>query len=344
MQYLYDEAKSSLAIIDLQFPTPLRGIAVGLTRDGRREKPIAILTSDGGEHWETAPLPDDPVSLFFLDESLGWMVADKGALWQTTEAGKNWKKLSRISGNALRVHFVSETHGWAVGDKKHVFETTDGGRHWTPVPAAAEPPGDEDQSFYNWIVFATPQIGMITGFNLPPSRIPQRRPDWVDPEEAMNRAETPHLSYALVTNDGGKNWKASSASLFGQVTRVRLGGNGYGLGLIQYANGFRYPSEVYRLDWTTGKSTTVYRDRGFNVSDIWIQNGGESFLAGDSVSGQVHNVIPGKVKVLRSTNLTSWSEMPVDYRANATRTILAGAGGELWLATDTGMILKLTRD
>jgi hypothetical protein len=40
--------------------------------------------------------------------------------------------------------------------------------------------------------------------------------------------------------------------------------------------------------------------------------------------------------------MSSWSEMAVDYRAVARRAILAGADEQnLWLATDSGMILKL---
>ena len=39
--------------------------------------------------------------------------------------------------------------------------------------------------------------GIMTGFNLPPRRTFQRVPDWVDPEEALSRRDTPHLSYQL---------------------------------------------------------------------------------------------------------------------------------------------------
>jgi photosystem II stability/assembly factor-like uncharacterized protein len=341
VQYFYDEDKSSLAIVDLQFPSPARGIAVGFIAEGRRRKPVSVLTSDGGAHWQTAALPDDPVSLFFLNESLGWLVTDKGGLWQTTEAGKNWKKLPKIPGRAVRVCFVDEKRGWAAADKKQVFATEDGGLHWTALPAAAEPAGKPEYSMYNWIAFATPQHGMVTGFNLPPRRMPQR-PAWLDPEDAATGSELPHLSYALVTVDGGKTWKANSASLFGEITRVRLLNNGNGLGLIQYAAGFRFPSEVYRIEWATGKSSTVYRDRNFNVSDIWILPNGEAYLAGNTVVGQMRGIVPGKVQVLRSRNLSAWSQLEVDYRAVANQVVLAGAGDSLWMATDSGMILKLT--
>jgi hypothetical protein len=45
--------------------------------------------------------------------------------------------------------------------------------------------------------------------------------------------------------------------------------------------------------------------------------------------------------VLKSNNFKDWTPIPVDYRAVAKRVTLAGSGGDLWLATDNGMILKL---
>jgi hypothetical protein len=55
-----------------------------------------------------------------------------------------------------------------------------------------------------------------------------------------------------------------------------------------------------------------------------------------------HTPIPRKVKILKSTDLANWEEMDVDYHADATRAMLrAASDGTLWVATDTGMILKL---
>jgi hypothetical protein len=53
--------------------------------------------------------------------------------------------------------------------------------------------------------------------------------------------------------------------------------------------------------------------------------------------------IPGKVKMLASADLKTWTEMAVDYRAVAQSLVLAGPDPEhLWAATDTGMILRLS--
>jgi len=343
MQFFHDQYKSVLTIVDLQFSTATRGTAVGVIREGTREKPVAVVTSDGGANWQTIDLQDDPVSLFFLNENLGWMVTAKGGLWQTTEAGKNWRKLPRMPAQAVRVYFTSERDGWAAGAKKKVLETHDGGLHWTPVAAAAEPPGNADQSIYSWIVFAPPNLGLITGWNMPVRR-DMERPEWMEPESAVSRRNLPHLSYSLTTNDGGKTWKAGSASLFGEVSRVRLAAGGKGLGLMEYANGFRYPSEAYRIDWQAGKSDTVYRDRRFHITDIWVTPDGTAYLAGCLVTGQMRSIIPSKVQVLKSRDWSSWTEMDVDYRAVANRVTLAAAGDDnLWLATDAGMILKLMK-
>jgi hypothetical protein len=340
MQYFYDEDKSTLVITDLQFASATRGVAVGAIVEGKSRKPVALATSDGGAHWKKTDLQENPVSLSFLNESIGWMVTDKG-LWVTTEMGLNWRRLAKPPADLLRVLFLDEKHGFGVGLKKKVIETTDGGEHWTPVDAAAEPPGEVNFSAYNWIAFPTPRDGIISGLNVPPQRNEQQYPDWMDPEEAMRQRDTPHLSYSLSTHDGGESWKAGATSLFGEIARIRLLADGKGLGLIEYSNSFAYPAEVKQINWHSGKSETVYRDKRFDVSDVWLTSGGTAYLAGTQVNGQIHDVIPGKVQVLRSTDMSVWAEMEVDYRAVAGRAILAGNGESLWMATDSGMILKL---
>ena len=106
-QYFYDQEKSTLNIVDLQFPSATRGLAIGAIVEGSHQKGVAVVTSDGGAHWQLVNLEEPPISLFFLNESLGWMVTTKG-LWQTTEAGKNWRKLPKLPGQIVRVAFVDE--------------------------------------------------------------------------------------------------------------------------------------------------------------------------------------------------------------------------------------------
>ena len=103
---------------------------------------------------------------------------------------------------------------------------------------------------------------------------------------------------------------------------------GTGLGLIEYAPSSQYPSEVLSLSWPSGKNEVVYRDESFSVSDVWVTPRGVCYLAGVMAAGRRPSSAP-------QTPVTA------DDRAVANRAMLAGAGEDLWLATDNGMILKL---
>jgi len=340
-QYVYDQDKSGLVFTDIAFPSAKRGVAVGYITDTKREQPVSLVTADAGEHWERLPLKDLPVSLFFLNENLGWLVTESG-LWRTTEAGRNWIKLPNPPIYIVRVLFLDENHGWAVGGRKSILETFDGARHWKPVAAAATPPGNPDYSAYTWIAFADPQNAVITGWNIPARVWGFDKPDWVDPQSALRRPDRPHLTYSLSSHDGGKTWLPTSASLFGEIERVRFLPDGRGLGLTVHSQSFQRPSHVYAINWRTGRNSSVFDAPDFAVSDIWLAPNGTAYLAGTTVQGKLRDVVPGKVRVLASADYRVWKEMAADYRAEAHRVTLAAVDEDnMWIATDMGMILKL---
>jgi hypothetical protein len=96
VQYFYDEDRTTLVLEDLAFPSAQRGIAVGsIYENGGSAKPkfTALLTSDGGAHWSLEPIKEHPRSVFFLNDSMGWMVTDN-AIWFSEESGRGWKKIS----------------------------------------------------------------------------------------------------------------------------------------------------------------------------------------------------------------------------------------------------------
>ena len=226
------------------------------------------------------------------------MVTEKG-LWKTDESGKDWKKLPKPPATPLRVYFANENDGWAACNKKTVLVTHDGGRKWEPIKAASDPPGAADRSAYSWVAFANRNYGIIFGFNQPAMRWGAKFPAWMDPEDALSRRETPHLLYTMVTHDAGQTWRSGSTSLFGQVTRARFSANGPGLGLIEYGDSATYPSEVYKLDWTTGKNQTIFRDKRYAITDVWLTKDGTSYLAGVEMAGQVRSIVPGQYQSLQ---------------------------------------------
>jgi hypothetical protein len=114
---------------------------------------------------------------------------------------------------------------------------------------------------------------------------------------------------------------------------------------VEFKDQFDYPSEVYRLDLASGRNELAFRAKDRAITDIRLFPGSpRALIVGYETSGPVYrSPIPGKLKVLTSDDLQNWTEMPVDYRAVAHSAILTGPDDKhVWIATDTGMILKLT--
>jgi len=342
IQYFHDEDDSRLEIHDLKFPSPRHGVALGALTQNRKTRSVLLLSSDGGAKWTQQPLAEFAHALFFLNDSLGWMATDKG-VWQTQEAGRHWIKLAGIRG-FRDLHFADEKRGWAVGVPKLFQQTVDGGRHWAPVSFPEETVTDPKTTVFARIVFATGGQGIVAGWS-ETRRDDSRIPAWMDPEAAQYRRQWPSLSLLLQTNDGGKSWKQSAASIFGRITRVAIAPAGAsaaaGLALVEFRESFDWPSEVHHFDLASGKATRVFREKDRAVTDALFTGGGAVLGAVESAGQLRRTPIPSKVRILRSIDLTRWSEDAVDYRAVATRVILAGSGPNgLWAATDTGMILR----
>lgn len=341
IQYRYRQVDSTLTINDLSFPDDKHGIACGFVTDRKdRDRSVVLVSGDGGENWAEVPVKETCLSLFFLPDSSGWMVTDSG-IWTSSEAGRNWVKLKNSPTNLLRVHFLDRDRGFAAGREKHVYETKDGGNTWTPLAVAANPQGDAVYTTYGDISFAGKK-GMIVGWNIPPRR---GGPDWMEPAQALRDKQVPHLVILLQTKTSGDAWTYTESSLFGQITRVSLSALGVGLGLVEFKDQFDYPSEVYSIDLVTGKNELSFRAKDRAITDVRLfADSNRAIVAGYETTGPSYrSPIPGKLRVLTSQDRTNWTEMTVDYRAVAHSAVIAGPDSKhLWIATDTGMILKLT--
>ncbi|HLX42868.1 MAG TPA: YCF48-related protein [Bryobacteraceae bacterium] len=355
IQYFYDQLKENFYIEDLEFPSAERGVAVGsIVSEGAagKVKYVSMVTSDGGEHWATVPLKEHPRSLFFLNDSAGWMVTDD-SIWFTDEAGRSWKKIGPQAkpdkkvgpappgGLITRVWFKDRENGFAIGLQKTVLETHDGGAKWTPVAEAAKPAAAAAHTVYSQI-WMDGKNGIIVGGSQPPRPDDPHLPAWMEPERAVKRRQVPTLAIVLQTLDGGATWSSSTAPLFGTVASVRLAEN-QGMAVFEFNDSFEWPSEVYRIDTKTGVSASVFHAADRRVTDGALFSGPRGFLAAVEPPGKLTSVpIPGKVRMLTSTDFTNWSEMDVDYKAVARSVVLAGPDADhQWAATDTGMILHL---
>lgn len=341
LKYEFDHDRESLSLTDIVALAPARAIACGIHRGpGGQPTGALLLTSDGGANWTQVQFRDLPRTQFFLNDSTGWIAA-QGGIWMTEEAGRAWRKVSSLKG-VLRVHFFDEKRGLAVGAPKSVWSTADGGRTWTKVPEAAKPEVKAEHTVYSTIAFAANGSGMITGISMPPRKDDPLFPAWMDPEAAERYVQIPQSTIMLETADEGRRWNPKVSSLFGQITRVHVLPEGAGLTLFEFTEKFAWPSEVYRFDFKTGGFERAFREKDRAVKDVRMLTGGGALLAAIEPQGTLQELtIPGKLHILRSSNLKEWSEMKVDYRASGRRAWLASHGDTHWAALDTGIILKL---
>ncbi len=348
LQYFYDKDDSTLSFQDLQFASPEKGLALGVVTEPRRRRPVTLVTSDGGKSWNLLPLKETGMSLFFLHEGAGWMISDKKHIWKTTDAGRTWTQvpLSGIRTTPLRVFFLDESRGWLLCAEKQVYATADGGRSWQPLEAASRPDLPAERSLYTWATFAGRQIGLITGF----SRGPERRslvPPWMDPE-SIPLGRPPTDAMLLHSTDGGATWTHHVLRRLGELTRARISSGGECLLLLRRPDSLTVATEITTLDLKTLRGKSVYGERDRYLTDVAFAGPDRVFAAAVDQAGRTpFPAIPSKLRVLesRSPGFTRWTEMEVDYRAEAARAVLAAPGpAHAWIATDTGMILKWTRD
>ena len=341
MQFYYNKDQSILDIRDLQCPSVQRCIAAGvIIEKNDHEKGSVLVTSDGGKQWSFVDFRDRPLSMFFLNESVGWIAAEHG-VWETDESGRTWKKVEGLKKGIQRIYFINRSHGYAIGIPNALYETTDGGKTWPKMAATSDVTLTKSEAIsYDCIEFLG-DYGLIMGSVIGPES--DRLPAWMDPLQGVRRHERKSIVLGLETLDGGKSWKSIRASAYGSLAEMKLAKDGFALVLFQYKDSYSVPSDVVKLKVGLKPAGSVFSERDRAVTDFLMLPGGETLVAAVETPGNSNQVpIPGKLRILRSKNLKVWVEMDADYRAVAQRAVLAAADAHhIWVATDTGMIFNL---
>jgi hypothetical protein len=341
MQFYYNKDQSILDIRDLQCPSLQRCIAAGVTVEKNdHEKGTVLVTSDGGKQWSFVEFKDRPLSMFFLNESVGWIAAEHG-VWETEESGRTWKKVEGLKKGIQRIYFTDPSHGYAIGYPNALYETSDGGKTWPRLAATPEVTLAKSEAVsYDCIDFMG-NHGLIMGRVIGPES--DRLPAWIDPQQGARRRERKSIVVGIETFDGGKSWKSSTAGAYGSLAEMKLLSTGAALVLFQYKDTYLVPSDLLKVRVGLKSPESVFSEHDRAVTDFLLLPAGDTFVASVATPGNSNQVpIPGKLKILRSKNLKVWVEMDADYRAVAQRAVLAAVDAHhVWVATDTGMILNL---
>jgi hypothetical protein len=349
IQYLYDQAGSNFDIRDIACPSAQHCVAAGVITDQKdRQRGAVVVTSDSGRHWSQYEVKEQPVSLSFLDENLGWMVTDHG-LWSTVEGGRIWNKVETRKG-ILQAHFLDANHGYIIGTSSLLDETLDGGKTWTKLPppssasTEARPVIDPRAINYDSITFRGPH-GVIVGEIDPAAPAPKPAKG----SAASERQPPGRRAILLETLDGGKQWTTISIALDADLGRLRISKLGFVLVLLVYPDAHSpLASAVFQTPLGQLHPRMIFGERDRAATDVDLLDDGGGVLVAVEPPGNAPQVpIPGKLKILESRNLALghevvWQEMDVDYRAVAQVAVVAVADARhIWVATDTGAILGL---
>ena len=171
-------------------------------------------------------------SVYFINDSTGFVVGDSGVILKTNNGGLNW--LSQNIGTSIylfSVFFTDQNTGYTAGPS--LFKTTDAGTTWSPVVTPAT-------GHLKSIYFINPDTGVVVG----------------QPGQFYS------LPNILVTNDGGVNW--ASQQVGGNLTSVCFSNNisvyavGWGSTIINSVNSGNTWSVV-----SAGTSPAIYNSISF---------------------------------------------------------------------------------
>lgn len=347
LAFFHDQKDSALNLSQIVFPSERRGLAIGMLTEKGRQKPMVVLTSDGGKKWEMIPFKDAPLAIACFNDSLCWISTGK-AIWVSEEAGRTWQKVSNQK-DVVTLYFDSAQHGFAGGMEKSAWETNDGGKTWKLLEFVKGIEAKPEHAAFHTLGFGG-RFGLIAGTSRPPRRDDMSLlPPWMEPEQAAKRRDWPNLLMLGQSQDGGKTWLGSSVSAFGMISKILVEPAGFGLGLIEFGDNFEFPSEISRIDFKSGQMSSVYRKKEHAVQDIAYLPNRSLVAAGIEPTPLRSLRLPSKV-VIREAPISpngevkSYVDHEVDYRASARRVQLAATpGGQLWAVTDSGMILRLDR-
>jgi photosystem II stability/assembly factor-like uncharacterized protein len=185
---------------------------------------ILLHTEDGGDNWSrislSAQLPDEPYGIVALDEHTAEMVTNLGAIYKTTNDGRNWKALVEGSvGVARNINRSPDGKYVAVSARGNFYSTwTPGDTEWTPFNRNSSR-RLQNMGFTNDDRLWTIARGGLIQFSEPHTL--DKWEKMKNPEDTNNNIGFLDLSYRtpeeiwlsggsgnlLVSADGGQTWK-----------------------------------------------------------------------------------------------------------------------------------------
>lgn len=169
------------------------------------QTPRVYRSADEGSTWTSSEIPEAVSNrgsdISPIDSSHAFIALTSAGLYQTSNGGQNWEKVTSYNYYSLYVHFFNAQEGWALGFDGFdlvISVTEDGGQSWIDI------------SYH---------LGIPSGTSLPPfiagesvTAITFSTNSAYDYDSESIILGTRKGSY-WISNDKGKNWKRNSTPL-----------------------------------------------------------------------------------------------------------------------------------
>lgn len=154
----------------LYFPSVKTGYAIGTGRtpkDSSNFEEFILKSSNSGKTWEKVnSFTQKTSSIYFINDTTGFVGTEEGNLYKTTNGGNNWEE-TQLTNNAIKsLQFISNEVGYAAGGNTfyttcHTFhsffiaKTVDGGVSWASY--------DSTGIGLNSVYFINEKTGFVAG-------------------------------------------------------------------------------------------------------------------------------------------------------------------------------------
>lgn len=166
-------------------------------------------------------------AVFFLDDSHGWIVGDRGTILATEDGGNSWQTQTSGTREALHaVGFGDPLRGWAVGSRGVIVHTEDGGNTWRLQRGGTTEKLSAVSAFDTRLVWAVGAKGAIVhsgdgGRNwLAQSSGSSAQLNSVSFVDSRHGWAVGAYGTIIATDDGGNHWQSQNSGTRAQLTSV----------------------------------------------------------------------------------------------------------------------------
>jgi photosystem II stability/assembly factor-like uncharacterized protein len=246
----------------------------------------------------------DLLGIAFVDSQTGWCVGDidpggsGGVIYQTLDAGRNWRPISRTNEILTAVHFVNLKIGWVAGHSGLIERTDDGGLSWKPQRI------EHEGEMLNSVFFIDERRGWVAGGSGLVFRTTDGGESWnkittgrVEDLWAV-RFSNPERGWIvgedgliLSTADGGNNWVAQSSGTSRALLGLTLSSSTQVV--VAVGEGGTILRSVGGSDWSPTESPTHFTLNSVAVSgkNFWAV-GAKGTIVNSTDDGLSWNPLP----------------------------------------------------